>query len=189
MPSPSTFLSSLSRHWQWFALRGVVAVLLGVIAIAWPGPTLLAFVFVWGVYAIADGVLSLIVAFRARSRGQPAWPLVLAGATGILAGLAAELWTDVTVLVLLFMIAGWALVIGAAQIVAAVRLRREVDNEWLLIASGAISIAFGIILLWRTDVGARLLVSLVGGYSILFGSVLLILAERLRRHVHRPAHA
>src|SRR5205814_4569834 len=119
-----------NRMWGWIVLRGIVAIVFGIMAFAWPGLTLTALVLVWGVYALVDGVFALIAAFRMG--GKPMWALAIIGVLGIAAGVVTFLWPQMTALVLLAFIAGWALATGIFQIAAAIRFRKWISNEWML---------------------------------------------------------
>jgi uncharacterized membrane protein HdeD (DUF308 family) len=181
----------LSRTWWMLAVRGVAAVIFGLLALVWPQITLLALVLVFGAYALVDGVFSLVAAARGRelAGGSRGW-LILEGLLGIAAGIVAIVWPDITALALLWVIAAWAVVTGVLEIVAAIRLRRALDNEWLLIVAGALSVVFGLILIIWPGSGAIGLVWLIGIYAIAFGIVLLGLALRLRglgRRLATPA--
>jgi uncharacterized membrane protein HdeD (DUF308 family) len=174
-------MEELSRSWWIMAVRGAAAVIFGVLALIWPEITLLALVLVFGAYAFVDGLFALVAAVRGRqlAGGSRAW-LVLEGLLGVGAGIVTVVWPDITALALLWVIAFWAVLTGVLEIVAAVRLRRVLDNEWLLILAGALSIVFGLILIVFPGEGAVGLVWLIGGYAIVFGIVLLGLALRLR---------
>jgi len=176
----SALIEAASRNWWLIALRGVIAVLFGVLAWIWPGITLLALVVLWGVYSFADGVLSLVTAFRWRDSGKPLWALIVVGLAGIAAGVIAFLWPQITALVLLMFIAAWAIVIGIFQIVTAIRIRKEIDNEWLLGLSGAISLIFGILMVASPGAGAIAVVWLIGVYAVFFGVLLIGLSLRLK---------
>ena len=171
----------LSRTWWILAVRGAVAVLFGLLALIWPEITLLALVLVFGAYAFVDGVFALIAAVRGPelAGGSRGW-LVLEGLLGIGAGIVALVWPGITALALLWVIAFWAVLTGVLEIVAAVRLRRLLDNEWLLVVAGTLSIIFGLILMIWPGSGAIGLVWLIGIYAIAFGIVLGGLALRLR---------
>ncbi len=200
-------LDHLVSRWWLLALRGVVAVLFGILAFAWPGPTVTALVWLFGFYALVDGGVSLGSAFM-RDRRSPArrlWDnlggagrstgfdrlwLVLVGIAGILAGLIAIVWPGITALVLLYLIAFWAIFIGVMQILAAVRLRREIDNEWWLILGGAVAVLFGVVAFVDPGTGVLSLIWLIATYSILFGVAMLAIAFRLRAgrgRLPRPA--
>jgi uncharacterized membrane protein HdeD (DUF308 family) len=174
-------MEELSRSWWIMAVRGAAAVIFGVLALIWPEITLLALVLVFGAYALVDGLFALVAAVRGRqlAGGSRAW-LVLEGLLGVGAGIVTVVWPDITALALLWVIAFWAVLTGVLEIVAAVRLRRVLDNEWLLILAGALSIVFGLILIVFPREGAVGLVWLIGSYAIVFGIVLFGLALRLR---------
>jgi uncharacterized membrane protein HdeD (DUF308 family) len=192
-------LALLARYWWVVALRGAAAVLFGLLALVWPTITLTALVLLFGAYALVDGVMALGVAiFGGRgAEGRRPW-LALEGIVGVAAGLFTFLWPGITALVLLWWIAAWALVTGIIEIVAAVRLRREIEGEWLLGLSGVVSVLFGVLLAVRPGEGAIAVTWLIGICAIVFGVALLALAVELRRYrrtgivpggAHRPAHA
>lgn len=166
---------AIARNWWALALRGLVAVLFGIGAFVWPALTLAALIILFGAYALVDGIFALIGGIRARS-----WFFIIEGIVSIIAGILAFLWPGVTALVLLAFIAGWAIVTGIIEIVAAIQLRRVITNEWLLIIGGALSILFGIFLLARPGEGALAVIWAIGGYAIIFGIILIALAFRLR---------
>lgn len=180
-------LQTLSRSWWAVALRGAAAVIFGLIALIWPGITVLVLVALFGAYALVDGVTALGSAiFGSRGpTGGRGW-LVVEGITGILVGVLTFAWPGTTTLVLLWLIAAWALVTGVLEIVAAIQLRREIRGEWRLILSGGLSVLLGILLVALPATGALALVYLIGAYAIVFGVVLLGLGLRLRR-LHREA--
>jgi uncharacterized membrane protein HdeD (DUF308 family) len=173
-------VDELARHWWVIALRGLAAVLFGVLAFAWPGITLAVLVLLFGAYALVDGILGLIAAFRGDA--QHRWAMALEGVVSVLAGLAAFAWPGLTALVLLYIIAFWAIVTGVLEIVAAFRLRRVINNELGLAIGGILSVLFGIVLLVAPGAGALAVVFLIGAYAIIFGLALLALAWRLREH-------
>ena len=180
MAVPS-MLGNLARAWHWVVLRGVFAVLFGIFAFLWPGITLAVLVLVWGAYAIADGVMALIAAFTMHEEGKPMASLVIVGILGIAAGIVTFLWPGMTALVLLLFIASWAVLMGVFQIVAAIRLRKHIEHEWLLALSGVVSILFGVRLMFlQPVVGALAVVWLIGGFAIVFGSLLIALGFRLK---------
>jgi uncharacterized membrane protein HdeD (DUF308 family) len=167
---------TLARYWWAVALRGLLAVLFGLAAFFWPGITLVTLVFLFGAYALVDGVFALVSAFRADDR----WPLLFEGVVGIAAGVVAFVWPGITALALLYLIAAWAIITGILEIVAAVRLRKVIENEWLLALGGVASIILGVILVVAPGAGALGLVWAIGAYAILFGIALIALGFRLR---------
>src|SRR5207302_6637405 len=170
----------LARHWWVIGLRGLAAIVFGILAFAWPGMTLAVLVLLFGAYALVDGVLTLLAAFRGDAQHRVA--MLIEGVISVLAGLAAFAWPGLTALVLLYIIAFWAIVTGVLEIFAAIRLRRAISNELGLIIGGVLSVAFGVVLFLAPGTGALAVVFLIGAYAIVFGIALLGLAWRLRGH-------
>jgi uncharacterized membrane protein HdeD (DUF308 family) len=172
---------ALAENWWLLLLRGVAAIIFGVLAFIWPGLTLVALIFLWGAYAIVDGGIALWAAISGRGAEiAPRWWLGIVGVVGLLAGLVAFASPGLTALVLLMFIAGWAIVIGALEIWGAIQLRKEIEGEWWLILSGLLSIAFGLLLIARPGSGALALVWLIASFAILHGCTLIALAFRLK---------
>jgi uncharacterized membrane protein HdeD (DUF308 family) len=174
----------LRQNWGWIALRGAAAVLFGVLALARPGITLAALVFMWGAYAIADGVLAMVAAWQIRDHGGPFWSLFVGGGLGIAAGVVTYRWPGLTALVLLMIIVSWAIGVGVLQFVAAIRLRKEIEGEWALGLSGLLSVAFGILAALHPGAGALAVLWMIGAYAIGFGVLLVALGFRLRALGH-----
>src|SRR6516225_5362891 len=172
-------LHSLARNWWALALRGLVAVLFGLLTFLLPGITLVTLVLLFGAYALADGVFNLIAFFRVASHH---WALLIEGVIGIIAGILTFAWPALTALVLLYLIAFWAVFTGVFEIIAGIRLRKAITNEWLLLVMGALSLLFGILILFAPSIGALTIVLWIGAYAFLFGIFLLALAFRLRGH-------
>ena len=179
-PLRSLLGRELSRNWWVLLLRGVAAIIFGVLAFIWPGHSLLALTLLWGAYAVADGVLSLSGAFRGETRWGSRWWLGLVGVAGIIAGVGTFFYPGMTALVLLTFIAVWAIVIGVLEVAGAIRLRKEIRNEWLLILNGLIAIAFGVYLLVRPGQGALTLIWVIGAYAIISGLVSVAFAFRVK---------
>ena len=172
---------TLARNWGAIAVRGVVAIIFGILCFVVPGITLRVLVLLFGAYALVDGVFDIIAAVRRRTGDEPWWALLLEGIVGIAAGLVAFLMPRLTALALVYLIAAWAIVTGVLEIVAAVRLRREITNEWWLAFSGVLSVVFGVLIMAAPAAGALVLVLWIGAYAVVFGVSLLALAFRLRR--------
>ena len=174
-------------------LRGAIAIAFGVLAVLWPGLTLLALVGLFAAYALLGGIVSIATAFRIR-RAEPRWwlPLLL-GVVSVAAGIYAVLAPAVTTLVLVLLMAVNAILTGALDIAMAVRLRRAVPGHWLLLLGGAVAILFGVLVIAAPGAGALALVWLVSLYAILTGVLLFGLGWRMRRAAHlqplRPAAA
>jgi uncharacterized membrane protein HdeD (DUF308 family) len=175
-------LPTLARNWWALALRGLAAILFGLLAFFWPGITLFVLVIFFGAYMFVDGIFAIIAAVRAAGEEERWWLLLIEGILGVLAGLVAFCWPGLTALALLYFIAAWAIVTGVLEIVAAIRLRREIEGEWALGLSGALSVIFGVLLIVSpAPAGLLSLVWLVGAYAVASGVLLLILAIRVRR--------
>jgi uncharacterized membrane protein HdeD (DUF308 family) len=175
-------LETLARYWWAVAVRGVAAVLFGLMAIIWPAITVTVLVLLFGAYALVDGVLALATAiFGGRSAGGRRLWLALEGVAGVLTGVITFVWPGITTLALLWLIAAWVLVTGVLEIVAAVRLRREMEGEWLLALSGVLSVVFGILLIVWPTAGAVTVVWLIGIYAVVFGVAVIALSLRLRK--------
>jgi uncharacterized membrane protein HdeD (DUF308 family) len=176
----ATVVHTFKLNWWLLALRGMLAVLFGVLAFMWPGATLLTLVWLFGAFALMNGVLSLVLAAKTPKGYPKVGSLILGGLLGILAGLLAFVMPGITALGLLILIAAWAIVTGVMELVAAVRLRKIITNEWLLVLAGIASVAFGVILLFQPGAGALALIWLIAAWAVVFGILLLILAFRMR---------
>jgi uncharacterized membrane protein HdeD (DUF308 family) len=179
----SAMVHALAKNWWLLLLRGIAAIIFGLLAFAWPGLTLVTLILLYGAYALVDGVLAIIAAITGGVPGSRWW-LAVVGLLGIAAGLLTFLTPGLTALVLLFFIAGWAIVTGVFEIIGAIKLRKEIDNEWLLILGGIISVLFGVGMMLAPGAGALALVWVIGAYSVVMGVIFVALAFRLRKHTH-----
>jgi uncharacterized membrane protein HdeD (DUF308 family) len=177
-------LHMLARNWWAVALRGIAAVLFGLLTIFIPGVTLVTLVLLFGAYALVDGIFNVIAAFRSASHH---WALLIEGLIGILAGIVTFAWPAMTAIALLYLIAFWAILTGVFEIAAGVRLRNVIANEWALFLMGALSLLFGIFILFAPAAGALAIVLWIGVYALIFGIFLLVLAFRLRGFRHMAA--
>ena len=171
---------TLSRSWWMLLLRGLVAIAFGVLTFARPGITLASLVLVFGAFALADGVLGVWTALTHRHDGENRWLLLLGGLAGIGVGVLTLFEPGITAVALLFYIAIWAITTGVLEIVAAIRLRHEMQGEWMLVLAGLCSVAFGVLLMARPGDGALAVLWLIGSYALLFGILLLALSFRVR---------
>jgi uncharacterized membrane protein HdeD (DUF308 family) len=187
---PAAGLHALSRSWWLILLRGIASILFGIAAFIWPGLTVLALTLLYGAFAMADGILSLGAALSGTGdKSMPTWWLVLIGLLGIAAGAVAFLWPGLTAFALVIMIGAWAVTMGVLEIIGALWLRNEIEDEWLLIAAGILSVLFGAAILLRPGAGALALVWAIGAFAIVSGILLVAFALRLRGQQHREAGA
>ena len=171
---------TLAQYWWVILLRGIFALLFGVGAFIWPGPTVAALILLFGAYALIDGIFAVIAGIQQYGERDRWWAVVLEGIAGIALGVLTFLWPGVTGLVLLYFIAAWALLTGIFEIAAAIRLRKEIEGEWMLILAGAASVLFGLLLIVQPGSGALAVIWLIGAYAVVFGILYIILAFRLR---------
>jgi uncharacterized membrane protein HdeD (DUF308 family) len=170
----------VTRNWWAWLIRGIVAIIFGVLAFMWPGATIVAIGILFGAYALVDGVFAIIATIRAAERHLRWWPLLVEGIVGIL--IAAITFWDIriTLFALYLTIAAWAFLTGILEIIAGVQLRKHIANEFWLILGGIASIVFGILLLWYPGAGALAIVWLIGVYAIVFGILMIAFSLRLR---------
>jgi uncharacterized membrane protein HdeD (DUF308 family) len=173
-------LNTFAANWRALALRGLVALLFGLVVLFWPGLVLTVLALLFGIYAVFDGAITLVPALRSPDRGVRRTLPLTEGAVGIVAGLVALLWPGLSASGLVYVIAGWAVVTGVLKILTAILLRTEIQNGWLLAGSGALSALFGILLvvLARSDV--PFLAPFIGGFAVVVGLALIVFAFRLR---------
>jgi uncharacterized membrane protein HdeD (DUF308 family) len=178
----------LIRNWWAVALRGVLAVVFGVLTFFWPGLFWLVVVSTFAAYALLDGALAIYAVVTGRGSGGRSWGLLLEGLVGIAAGILTFAWPAITELALFYLIAGWALATGVFEIVAAIQLRRVIQGEWTLALSGVLSVLLGLALAFFPIAGLMVVAWWVGAYAIAFGVILLVLGFRLRSLANHPAN-
>jgi uncharacterized membrane protein HdeD (DUF308 family) len=186
-------LKAFSSRWWVLLLRGICAIAAGIIAIMIPGIALASLVLLFALFAIADGVASIVLGFRGEPDGSYWWTMILLGLVAIVAGVGAFAYPKLTLLMFLSFVAYLAIIRGVFEIVAAIRLRKVLDDEWVLGLAGVLSIVFGVLLLSRPVVGLAVMAILMGSYMLAIGAMEVALALRLRK-VHKrlasgsPAH-
>jgi uncharacterized membrane protein HdeD (DUF308 family) len=171
---------TLSRNWWVLLLRGVVAILFGVLTLMRPGISLVSLLLLFGAYALADGTLGAWTAITHRKDRENWWVLLLEGLIGIGVGALTLMKPGLTALALLFYISIWAIATGVLEILAAVRLRQEIKGEWMLILAGLASVVFGVLLMARPGAGALAVLWLIASYAILFGLLFVVLAFKVK---------
>jgi uncharacterized membrane protein HdeD (DUF308 family) len=178
----SLAIGAVTRNWWMWLVRGIAAILFGVLTFRWPGSTLVVIGFLFGAYALVDGVFAVLATMRAAETHQQWWPLLLEGVVGLV--IAAITFWDVriTLLALYFTIAAWAVITGILEIIAAIHLRTQLTNELWLVVGGVASVLFGILMVGYPLAGALTIVWLISAYAILFGILMIGFSLRLRRH-------
>jgi uncharacterized membrane protein HdeD (DUF308 family) len=170
-----SILEAFVRNWWVLLIRGILAVLFGIMAFTLPDLTVVTLVLLYGVYAFADGLTAIFVGASAR-----AWWFVLLGVLGVGVGIFTFIYPGITAVALLYLIAAWAVVRGVFEIVTAIQLRKEISNEWMLIIAGILSVLFGVALVAKPAAGALAVVWIIGTYAFIFGLMMIVLAFRLR---------
>ena len=183
-PAASGHHRVLARNWPLVMLRGVLAIVVAVIAFLWPGAAVASLVLLFSAYMVVDGVFAVLSGVRAARRNERWGWFVLEGATDIAMAAIAFLWPGLTVLVFVWLVAVWALVSGVLMLVAAVRLSRTHGRGWLLLA-GLVSLAWGLVLLAAPEAGAIAMTWWLGAYALAFGGAMVALGWQLRSERRR----
>ncbi len=180
-------IAMLAERWWALAIRGLAAIIFGILTFVFPGLSVYALVILFGAWAFADGIFNVIAAVRRAGGERWGW-LLFEGLASIAAGVVTFFWPGLTAFALLMVIAAWSLVTGIAEIVAAIRLRKHIRNEWLLGLTGVLSVVFGLLLFAFPGAGALALITWIGAFAIVFGVLLIALAFRLRAWGRDPSH-
>lgn len=187
----------LASNWDMFLVRGILAILFGIATLVMPGITLIVLVVLFGGYALLDGVVLSILSIKDRKYHPDWWLMLLTGLVGIGAGVVTFVWPGITAISLFYVIVAWAIVGGIFEVAYAIRFRKVIEGEWLLVLSGILSVVFGVLLIAQPVAGALTVLWLIGVYAIADGVTLVALALRLRnldvkenplRVEHHPAH-
>lgn len=187
----------LASTWDMFLVRGILAILFGIATLLMPGITLIVLVVLFGAYALVDGVILSILAFKNRKNDPNWWLLLLTGLVSIAAGVVTFFWPGITTISLFYVIVAWAIVTGISEVIYAIQFRKEIEGEWLLVLDGILSVGFGILLIAQPIPGALAVLWMIGVYAIAYGVMLVVLAFRLRNLAvqenpsqpeQRPAH-
>jgi uncharacterized membrane protein HdeD (DUF308 family) len=174
-------IKALTKNWWVFIVRGLIAILFGILALVWPELTLIVLVWSFGAFVLVDGLFSVYSGLTRHKEVDRWWVILIEGIFGIAFGVLAFIWPSITGLVLLALIVAWALVTGIFEIIAAVKLRKTIENEWFLAFSGVLSILLGVAMLLWPGAGAVALAWLIGVYAVIFGITLIALGFRLRK--------
>jgi len=174
-------LRTLAKNWWVFVLRGVVGILFGVLAYMWPGITLVSLVLLFGAYALVDGVFAVVGAITGRKEHDDWVLMLLLGVVGIAVGILTYRSPGITALALLMYIAAWAFAKGVLEIVTAIRIRKEIEGEWALALSGALSVLFALFLLWNPGAGALGVIWVIAFYAIVFGVLSILFGFKIKK--------
>ena len=175
-------INVLARNWWALLIRGIAAVVFGILAFLWPGMTIFVLVVLFAVYAFVDGVFAIVAAVRAAQAHERWWPFVLEGIVGLAIAAITVYDITLTALALYFTIAAWAFITGVLEIAAAIQLRKTIANEWLLVLAGICSIIFGVLMIWHPVAAALAIVWIIATYAVVFGIIMIALSLRLRSH-------
>lgn len=178
-------MMALARNWWLVVLRGVLAVLFGLATFLWPGLSWLVLILMFGVYAIVDGIFAITAGVMGSKYSQRWWVFLLEGIISLAAGIIVVMRPGLTSLILIAVIALWAILTGILEIAAAIRLRREITNEWMLAFAGFVSIVLGVLLFFQPAAGGLVITLMIGAYALIFGIMLVVLGLRLRKW-HTP---
>jgi uncharacterized membrane protein HdeD (DUF308 family) len=173
-------LSAFAANWRVLALRGLAALLFGLVVLFWPDLVLAVLTLFFGIYALVDGGVVLVPVLRSSEQGARRWLPLAEGTVGVTAGLVALLWPGLTAGGLLYVIMGWALLTGVLKIITAIVLRSQVENGWLLAGSGALSLLFGVALAALGGSNLPSLAPFIGVFALVVGLALIVFALRVR---------
>jgi uncharacterized membrane protein HdeD (DUF308 family) len=174
-------MNQLAYNWWTVALRGVLGILLGLIAFFFPGVTLGVLVVLFGSFAILEGIFRLVAGIRSRKKNQRWAALILQGTLSIVIGFFAFALPLATALALVYLIAAWAMVSGVIEIATAIQLRKQIEGEWALILEGVVAILFATFLIMVPGPGTVVLIWMTGAFWLSSGILLVILALRLKK--------
>jgi len=176
-------VEAFARNWWLLLIRGIIAVLFGLMAFIWPGLTLVTLILLYAAYALVDGLMAIWVSVTSRT-----WGLLLFGILGVLVGSYALFFPGITAMALLYLIAAWAFIRGLFEIATAIQMRKQISNEWAMILSGSIAILFSIVLVANPGAGALAVVFVIGAFAIAFGAAMIWLAFRIKNLPKRVEH-
>lgn len=180
-------LRTMSKNWWVFILRGILAIMFGLLTIIWPELSLIGLVWAFAAFVFLDGLFQVFSVITRQEDFERWWLILAEGLLGIGFGVLAFFWPEITILALLAMVVAWALLSGVIEIAAAIQLRKTIANEWLLGLTGVLSILAGILMILWPAASAVALAFIIGVYAILFGITMIVLGTRLNR-LNREGH-
>jgi len=186
----------LTTNWYLLLLRGILAFLFGIATLVMPAVTLVTLVALFGAYALVNGLITTVMAIKDRKANEDWWLWLLYGLVSVAAGVLTFVYPGITAVSLFYLIVAWAIASGVLEIVLAIQLRKVIEGEWLMVLGGILSVVFGVLCIVQPVAGALSVLWLIGGYAIVFGVLLVVLAFRLRNvadkieqaFTNRPAH-
>jgi uncharacterized membrane protein HdeD (DUF308 family) len=182
-------VSIWSVHWQDMLLRGVIAILFGLLVFFWPGITVSVLVLLFGAFAFIDGVILVLQSVTGHQRAARWWARLVQGLISISAGILVFIWPGITLIAVVYIIAFYAILGGTLQIVSAIEMRKVIKGELLLIVSGILSVIIGVLLALQPLIGALALAQVIGIFAIAYGIMVAALGLRLMYAAHKPAPA
>ena len=175
---------TLVQNWWLFTLRGVLGIIFGILALIFPGPTILSLVLLFSAYMLVDGIFGIISAVRAIRRKEDRWGLLIfEGLLNIVVGIATFLWPGLTVVAFVWLIAAWAIVSGGLMTTTGFQLNID-HGRWWLVLGGLLSLAYGVLLIITPLIGAIVLTWWLGAYALVFGVALVVFSFKLRARQH-----
>lgn len=180
-------LERLTTHWWLPVARGVFAIIFGVLALAWPRETLIVLILIFGAFCLVDGIFAIVLAVRYATHHERWGVLLLEGIIGVLIGLLAYAAPAAVALFFLYFAAGWALITGVFEVIAAFRIRQSIAGEIFMIVAGILSIGLGVLLYVFPGAGLLAWIWLIGIYAIVFGGLMIAFGLRLRNMSPTPA--
>ena len=169
-----------AKHWWQILIRGLIALIFGILVLAWPGIAIAVFVIIFGAYVFVDGIFTLVAAINYKAgAGSRTW-LFIRGIAGIIVGLVIFFFPVIAAAALVILVAAWALVTGVMELIFAFKANQDTAIRWMFAISGILSLILGLLMVAQPIIGALVIVWVIGIYAVLAGILLIILAFRLR---------
>ena len=175
-------IPEFSKKWKWMIFRGIISIIFGIVIVIYPftAATMLAIFF--GAYAFVDGIFAIVSIITSRAARAHFWSYLIEGIAGIIAGIITFFLPEITLFGLVILISVWAFITGIFEIIAAIKLRKIIDGEFLMIISGLLSVVFGVLVFLRPFAGMVVIIYLIGIYAVMFGILFIFLGISVRKH-------
>ena len=171
-----------SKNWKWIIVRGIISVIFGIVVVFYPFTAATVLALFFGAYIFADGVFAIVSIFTSRAARAHFWSFLIEGIAGIAAGILTFFLPEMTLYGLVLLVSVWAFVTGIFEIISAIKLRRIIEGEFLMIASGLLSVVFAVLVFLKPFAGIVVLIYLIGMYAVMFGILLVFLGFSMRKH-------